>query len=589
MPLVSCPRLLVLALAFPELSHALGLGDMRVESRLNEPLSAQIDIIGATPDELQAIRASVGSPELFERYNAERPAFLSSATISVGTDATGKPVLNIRSTATFTEPVVEFLIDLRYNGQRLVRDYSLLLDPARVAPATSSSVNAVPNDFSTLLVQMPPIQFPEIVLAPIVVPEDPVPAGTASAVPTLYRVSDRDTLRAIVIRAGAHSAAERQRMMRSIYQANPQAFAGNINRLRSGALLSIPSTVAEPVVVASVVAAPVVAAPKPLPAPTPIRQGTDPPSLLPAVNKLTGQVQFLQQTLDETSRQLDRAHARIGEMERYARSQATVARQSKAEPRSSFTSGGFLGATFGALALLAGGLAYAWRRLRPAESLRRGPVVALEPTVEEPVPDIAALVPDNTSLDSTSSQPDSVVAADAPESDDVSQHAVAEATAEVLQVADIAVDTVEQPALGYEPDTVVMETLEGEATSATGTVLDFNLANLDGRAQHVEMPGTLRDQAVLVERRKNIVDTLMAAIKRDPTRSDLRMRLLEALHTAAATNLRIFNEVVRDLVQHPELLDAAEWQQVLEMGRQIAPQEPVFADQTADKDVADCA
>ncbi len=49
MPLVSCPRLLVLALAFPGMSHALGLGDIRVESRLNEPLSAQIDIIGATP------------------------------------------------------------------------------------------------------------------------------------------------------------------------------------------------------------------------------------------------------------------------------------------------------------------------------------------------------------------------------------------------------------------------------------------------------------------------------------------------------------------------------------------------------------
>ena len=53
-------------------------------------------------------------------------------------------------------------------------------------------------------------------------------------------------------------------------------------------------------------------------------------------------------------------------------------------------------------------------------------------------------------------------------------------------------------------------------------------------------------------RRKNVVDTLMAAIQRDPTRHDLRMKLLETLYTAAATNLRAFKEVVRDLARHPE-------------------------------------
>ena len=75
MLLGSYPRLLVLALSLPEMSHALGLGNMRVESRLNEPLSAQIDIIGATPDELKAIRASVASPELFQRYGPSVPHF----------------------------------------------------------------------------------------------------------------------------------------------------------------------------------------------------------------------------------------------------------------------------------------------------------------------------------------------------------------------------------------------------------------------------------------------------------------------------------------------------------------------------------
>src|SRR5450432_260756 len=142
----SYPRLLALALSLPEMSHAVGLGNMRVDSKLNEPLSAQIDIIGATPDELKAIRASVANPEIFQRYSAERPAFLSSTMISVGTDANGKPVLNIQSSDAFTEPLVEFLIDLRVGKEELVRDYSLLLDPARATPALSASVAAVSND-----------------------------------------------------------------------------------------------------------------------------------------------------------------------------------------------------------------------------------------------------------------------------------------------------------------------------------------------------------------------------------------------------------------------------------------------------------
>ncbi len=136
MLLRSCPRLLVLALSLPEVSHALGLGNLRVDSKLNEPLSAQIDILGATPDELKAMRASVASPELFQRYHAERPAFLSSATITVGTDAAGKPILNIKSSEAFSEPLVEFLIDVHWAKGELLRDYSLLLDPARSTPSS---------------------------------------------------------------------------------------------------------------------------------------------------------------------------------------------------------------------------------------------------------------------------------------------------------------------------------------------------------------------------------------------------------------------------------------------------------------------
>ncbi len=103
------------------------------------------------------------------------------------------------------------------------------------------------------------------------------------------------------------------------------------------------------------------------------------------------------------------------------------------------------------------------------------------------------------------------------------------------------------------------------------------------------MPGSLHEHVVVVERRKNVVDTLMAAIQRDPTRYDLRMKLLETLYSAASTNLRAFKEVVRDLARHPERLKAGEWDQIVAMGRHIAADDTLFADRTTDEKVADCA
>ncbi len=55
------PLLLTLALALPGAAGAVGLGEIRVQSALNEPLSAEIDIVGATDEELSDLRAAVAS------------------------------------------------------------------------------------------------------------------------------------------------------------------------------------------------------------------------------------------------------------------------------------------------------------------------------------------------------------------------------------------------------------------------------------------------------------------------------------------------------------------------------------------------
>src|ERR1700691_4233817 len=91
------PLVLMMALSMPGAANALGLGDIHVESGLNERLAAEIDIVGATALDLADLRAAVADRETFLHYGADRPALLSSTTLKVTHDSHGRPHRVIRS------------------------------------------------------------------------------------------------------------------------------------------------------------------------------------------------------------------------------------------------------------------------------------------------------------------------------------------------------------------------------------------------------------------------------------------------------------------------------------------------------------
>jgi FimV-like protein len=246
----SYPILLVLAMSLPGAARAIGLGEIHVDSALNEPLSAQIDIVGATRDDLAALTAKIADREVFQRHGADRPSFLTTATFKVGLNAQGHPVLNVRSAEAFTDPVVSFLVDLHYGNGELIREYSLLLDPASFAQTRAESTAAA----AATVVAAAPAR-----VTTSHAPEAPATAvgrttnkrrsaQTAETAPPVDRISGaqhqvtaKDTLRGIARRAGARSESQAQRLMLAIFRANPNAFDGNINLLHLGAVLNIPS------------------------------------------------------------------------------------------------------------------------------------------------------------------------------------------------------------------------------------------------------------------------------------------------------------------------------------------------------------
>ena len=161
-------------------------------------------------------------------------------------------------------------------------------------------------------------------------------------------------------------------------------------------------------------------------------------------------------------------------------------------------------------------------------------------------------------------------------------------TSEMLTVA-LDVSELDTAAAKVDLNTVILDNRKADPAAANGTVLDYNLLDLDATTQHVHMPSDLLDQPAVKDRRTNIVDVLKMAIERDPERRDLRMKLLETYYSVASMNQRGFLEIVRKLSREPNYLSADDWQKVVMMGRAIAPDDILFADQPKDDDLANCA
>jgi pilus assembly protein FimV len=296
---VTMPRIMLLAgllsvsLFWSNSSWALGLGEIHLNSGLNEPLNADIDIIAATPEELTALRASLAPREAFTRYGIDRPPFLTSFTFKVGKSKEGHDVLIVRSTDSIPEPFVTFLVDVNWARGHLMREYTVLLDPPVYTPgenAGSSAPVTAPSTASASGLQTAPsaaASGAESTTAPSTssaatsaptplpkgrrsrsrrssgsgapaassetapaaaapsAPAESAPAAEAApeaagAMPSAVTVAKGDTLTKIAHSLHAESRADLDQTMIALYRANPSAFGGNINVLRQGAVLRVP-------------------------------------------------------------------------------------------------------------------------------------------------------------------------------------------------------------------------------------------------------------------------------------------------------------------------------------------------------------
>lgn len=131
--------LLMSALLAPGALYALGLGEIKLKSALNQPFDAEIELVSATQEDLGALRAALASNDTFVRYGLDRPAYLADFNFRVAKGADGGDVLRVTSPRPVTEPFVTLLVEANWPRGRLLREYTVLLDPPVYAPGPAAS------------------------------------------------------------------------------------------------------------------------------------------------------------------------------------------------------------------------------------------------------------------------------------------------------------------------------------------------------------------------------------------------------------------------------------------------------------------
>lgn len=237
--------LALLGLMVPTLAQALGLGDIEVKSALGQPLDAEIELVSVTAADLGELNIRLASPEDFRRAGVDQAPFLSTLVFRTVT-RDGVHFVRITTDAPVSEPFLNFLVEAQWSSGRLVREYTLLLDPPllheqRRAVATQApAVEAAPP--TPAPVTRPALPPAPVATAPRPAPT-PAPAPTSGLTPgeSRHKVQADETLLGVARRVRPGTGASLEQIMMALLRANPEAFIeDNINLLRMGQVLRIP-------------------------------------------------------------------------------------------------------------------------------------------------------------------------------------------------------------------------------------------------------------------------------------------------------------------------------------------------------------
>ncbi|MDR0458007.1 MAG: hypothetical protein LBH10_03120, partial [Burkholderiaceae bacterium] len=221
-------------------AQALALGAIEVKSALGEPLSAEVEVPEITAEEATTFQVTLGTPQEFQAAGIDYDSqALHGMRITLNHRPNGQAYLHVEGQQPVNEPFLSIVIDANWAKGRIVRDYTMLIDPphqqaaaSATAPAQQESAPAIPS------AQPGRSVFDYGASSGLVTPKE---HSSAAGAGEQVQVQRGDTATALV-QAHPVEGVSLDQMLVAMLRANPHAFIhGNVNLIRAGAVINMPS------------------------------------------------------------------------------------------------------------------------------------------------------------------------------------------------------------------------------------------------------------------------------------------------------------------------------------------------------------
>ncbi|WPN48711.1 hypothetical protein [Pseudomonas sp. P8_241] len=188
--LCSCSRVMLAlaAVTYPALAPALGLGDIALHSALNQPLRAEITLVDVAGLEEGELSATLATADEFRRAGVDRAVFLDNLTFTPVLRG-NRRLIQVTSSKPVNEPFLNFLVQVNQTNGRLVREYTLLIDPPgspEIVPATDEPVFSPSSAFPSV---QPAVVAPPAPVQPSLKSESVQSASAPDAVPAAEQLA----------------------------------------------------------------------------------------------------------------------------------------------------------------------------------------------------------------------------------------------------------------------------------------------------------------------------------------------------------------------------------------------------------------
>ena len=155
-------------ICLPLTANAVGFGSLKLNSSLNEPLNAEIELMSVTSADISSMSVKLASSDAFLRAGMDRSAILGEMKFAIQQHDNGAYYIVITSKSPVREPFLNFLLEMNWQNGRMLREYTMLLDPPSMvrkkptvveAPATIAAAEVAQQEAAepaaTPFVEMP--------------------------------------------------------------------------------------------------------------------------------------------------------------------------------------------------------------------------------------------------------------------------------------------------------------------------------------------------------------------------------------------------------------------------------------------------